>query len=109
MRGDDLEEPPTDAQIIAGAIFDFAGFLTTRDKVIKVGSTANAAPVADLVKEWADMRKLSLDDVAVSWWQDVLEEPPKRKWVRLTDDEMMGELTQFARAIEAKLKEKNGF
>jgi hypothetical protein len=74
LRGED--EPPTDSQIIAGAIFDFAGFLTTRDKVIKVGASAKASPVADLVKEWANMRELSLDDAAVMWWSDVLEEPP---------------------------------
>lgn len=41
--------------------------------------------------------------------------PPKREWVGLTDEEILAELpvttsrpaTSFARAIEAKLKEKN--
>lgn len=55
--------------IVAGAIFDFAGFMTTRAKVIEVGSTANAGPVADLVKEWAELRGLSLADAAVLSWQ----------------------------------------
>ena len=55
--------------IVAGAIFDFAGFLTTRAEVIEVGSTANAGPVADLVKEWAELRGLSLADAAVLSWQ----------------------------------------
>ena len=55
--------------IVAGAIFDFAGFLTTRAEVIEVGSTANAGPVADLVKEWAELRGLNLADAAVLSWQ----------------------------------------
>lgn len=59
--------------VIAGAIFDFAGFLTTRDKVIEVGSTAEAAPIADLVEEWASARGLSLEDAAVLSWQEWLK------------------------------------
>ena len=67
----DTPEPVADGLplIIAGAIFDFAGFLTTRAKVIEVGSTANAGPVADLVKEWAELRDLNLADAAVLSWQ----------------------------------------
>lgn len=55
--------------IVAGAIFDFAGFMTTRSEVIEVGSTAEAGPVADLVKEWAELRGLDLADAAVLSWQ----------------------------------------
>lgn len=58
--------------VIAGAIFDFSGFLTTREGVIEVGATANASPVADLIKEWAKLRGLSLADAAVLSWQDLL-------------------------------------
>ncbi len=58
--------------VIAGAIFDFAGYLTTRDTVIEVGSTANASPVADLVEDWAALRGLSLEDAAVLSWQEWL-------------------------------------
>ena len=44
--------------------------------------------------------------------------PPQRTWVGLTDEEIedlyfdkfsMGELKAFAKAIEAKLKQKNGY
>lgn len=61
--------------IIAGAVYDFAGFITTRNKVIRVGSTADAAPVADLVKEWANRRSLSLENAAVESWKKALAEP----------------------------------
>jgi len=97
--------------VIAGAIFDFAGYLTTRDTVIEVGSTANASPVADLVKDWATLRGLSLADAAVLSWQEWLTDvrandtskervdemqkqrhdttppqPASKPWVGLTDE-----------------------
>ena len=120
--------------VIAGAIFDFAGYLTTRDTVIEVGSTANASPVADLVKDWAALRGLSLADAAVLSWQEWLTDvrandtskervdemqkqrhvttspQPSKPWVGLTDEDLAGcddeELKQ-ARYWENKLKEKN--
>lgn len=58
--------------IISGAIFDFAGFLTTREKVIEIGSSANAAPVADLVSEWLEKRGVSMDDAMVQTWSESL-------------------------------------
>ena len=63
--------------VVAGAIFDFAGYMTTRSKVIEVGSTAEAGPVADLVKDWAKLRGLSLDDAAVLSWQEWLPTAPQ--------------------------------
>lgn len=63
--------------VISGAIFDFAGYLTTRKEVVEVGSTANASPMADLVKEWAELRGLSLDDAAVLSWNELLAAAPK--------------------------------
>lgn len=58
--------------VISGAIFDFAGYLTTLPKVIEVGSAANASPMVELIKEWADLRGLSLDDAAIQSWQEWL-------------------------------------
>ena len=42
--------------IVSGAIFDFAGFLTTRDQRITLSSTDDAAPAADAVKEFLSLR-----------------------------------------------------
>lgn len=53
---------------IAGAIYDFAAFLTTRRQTIEVGSTANASPMVELIKEWAELRDLSLEDADVEGW-----------------------------------------
>lgn len=55
--------------IVAGAVFDFAGFMTTRSEVIEVGSVAAAGPVAELVKEWAELRGLDLANADVLSWQ----------------------------------------
>lgn len=63
---DDLET------MISGAIFDFAGFLTTRSSTIEIGSKANATHVVELIKEWAALRGVSLDDADVTLWRDRL-------------------------------------
>lgn len=55
----------------AGAVFDFAGFLTTRKKVISVGASEDAAPMADLVQEF--LKKRGFDDkytADVGGWSD---------------------------------------
>ena len=66
--------------LISGAIYDFAGFLTTQEKTIQVGSRVGADIVVDLLKEWAALRGLKLDDAAVLSWQEWLSpttpEPP---------------------------------
>ena len=63
---DDLES------MISGAIFDFAGFLTTRSSTIEIGSKANATPVVELIKEWAALRGISLDNADVTLWRERL-------------------------------------
>ena len=61
-------ETPQD-KVIAGALFDFLGFLTTRDKPTSFGSTRNASPAVELLQEWADKRGLDLKDAAVESWR----------------------------------------
>ena len=42
--------------IVSGAIYDFAAFLTTRDERITLSATDNAAPAADAVKAFLELR-----------------------------------------------------
>ncbi len=56
--------------IIAGALYDFAGYLTTRPVSVKYGASELAGPMVDALKEWAAMRGLPLDDAAVQSWQE---------------------------------------
>jgi len=59
-----------DNKIVAGAVFDFAAFLTTRKDVIHSGSSCNAAPMVVALKEWADLRKLPIDNPRVLDWNE---------------------------------------
>ena len=52
--------------VIAGAIFDFAGWVTSQPK--PMSSKHNAAPMVELIQDWAAARGLSLDDPAVQDW-----------------------------------------
>jgi hypothetical protein len=59
--------------VIAGALFDFMGWLTTRPKRIMLSSADEASPAVDAIKDFAKLRGLSLDDAQVQNWQDVLK------------------------------------
>ena len=86
-------------------IYDFAGWLTTREGVMKVGSSSDANTMAEAVGEY------------IKTFSNRFSSPPQRPWVGLTDEEKNSfwkadQMTQkewgelFA-DIEAKLKEKN--
>lgn len=57
--------------VVAGALFDFLGFLTTRDKVVSLGATEEAGAAVEAVSEWAATRGLSLDEAAVGGWREL--------------------------------------
>jgi len=96
--------------MIAGALFDFMAWLTSRPKRIMLSSVDDASPAVDAIRDFAKMRGLSLDDAKVQDWNTT---PPQRTWVGLTDDDletaMEGAIDKWdiAEMIETKLKEKN--
>ena len=105
---------PVSHAVIAGALFDFMGWLTTRKERLVLSSTDNASPAADATKDFAEMRGLSLDDARVQDWQNYTT-PPQRQWVGLTDEDFL-EACQIAergnyllafQRIQIKLKERN--
>jgi len=63
-------QEPVAHQIIAGALFDFMGFLTSRNERLMLSSADNASPVVEAITNFAKMRGLSLDDARVEDWQD---------------------------------------
>ena len=126
-------EPVVQA-VIAGALFDFMGWLTTRKERLILSSTDDASPAADAIKVFAEMRGLSLNDARVQDWQNYTTqqqaEPPQRPWVGLTDEEILStdpweilradpwmgtsdsninpyQILLKVRTLEAKLKERN--
>lgn len=58
--------------VIAGALFDFMGHLTSRDEVLTLSATHLATPAVDALAEWAKKRGLSLDGARVEDWQAAL-------------------------------------
>ena len=82
-----VEDPaePVAHSVIAGALFDFMGWLTSRRKRIVLSSADNASPAVEAITEFAKMRGLSLDDAKVQDWNTA---PSQRK--PLTDEEIWG-------------------
>ncbi len=60
--------------MIAGALFDFMGWLTTRDERLVLSSADEAGPAVDAIRDFAKIRGLSLDDAMVQDWQDIIKE-----------------------------------
>ena len=107
-------QEPVAHQIIAGALFDFMGWLTSRKERLVLSSTDDASPAVEAITGFAKMRGLSLDDARVQAWQDTTPPAAQRQWVGLTKDEFRDFASTLdygtgglIRAIEAKLKEKN--
>lgn len=63
---------PVHPAVIAGALFDFMGWLTTRDERLVLSGADEAGPAVDAIKNFAKMRGLSLDDAKVQDWQVAL-------------------------------------
>lgn len=56
--------------VIAGALYDFAAWLTTRTVEIEVGASKLASPIGTALTEWAHERGLDLSQAAVVTWQE---------------------------------------
>jgi hypothetical protein len=61
-------------QIIAGAVYDFAGHLTTLDEPIIIGTIYEAPPLFEQVIAWAYKRGLSLDQPLMNEWKEKANE-----------------------------------
>jgi hypothetical protein len=66
------EPKPIFHAVIAGALFDFMGWLTSRKERLVLSSADEASPAVDAIRDFAKMRDLSLDDAKVQDWQDMV-------------------------------------
>jgi hypothetical protein len=66
---------------IAGVLFDFMGWLTTREKRLTLSSTDEAGPAVEAITAFAKMRGLRLEDAQVEHWQTILTTPPAQEFV----------------------------
>ena len=67
------DSPATD-KLIAGALFDFAGFLTSLKEPITFSAYHDAAPVVTLLESFAAKRFLDLggaDQTVTSWYKSI--------------------------------------
>ena len=68
----DMIRPDQEAlqQIIAAALYDFGGFITTRQKQLVASATDNAADTVEALKEFMEKRGINpCQDVPVLSWQ----------------------------------------
>jgi hypothetical protein len=70
------KQEPVAHSVVAGALFDFMGWLTSRDKRLTLSSTDEATPAVEAITEFAKMRGLRLEDARVEHWQAILTTPP---------------------------------
>lgn len=87
------------ARVVAGALFDLMGHLTTMKEPVTFSSAHHAGPAVEILREFAKKRGLSLDDPDIQNWsaalsaspapepQGVPKAPPlrsgyKRQWVK---------------------------
>jgi hypothetical protein len=79
----------THATTVAGALFDFLGFLTTHTPPITLVASEPSPQALDLLQRFALSRELSLDDASVMDWQEHLhpEGKPGHVAVLKFDDE----------------------
>jgi len=75
--------------VIAGALFDFMGWLTSRKKRLVLSSADEASPAVDAIKDFAKMRGLSLDNAKAQTWQEALAQPEQEPvaWMNNKDFE----------------------
>ena len=69
------KQEPVAHSVIAGALFDFMGWLTSRKERLVLSSADEASPAVDAIRDFAKMRGLSLDDAKVQDWDTT---PPQR-------------------------------
>jgi hypothetical protein len=59
--------------IVAGALYDFMGYLTTRPESFKIGSGESVYALMEHFTEWSEQRSLDPDIANVQGWQDALK------------------------------------
>ena len=66
------------ASVIAGAIYDFAGYLTTlpHKEAIHCSRVHDAAPMVKAINDWCKRRNLCTDDARVGSWREAIATQP---------------------------------
>lgn len=87
---------------IAGVLFDFMGWLTTRKERLCLSSADDASPAVTAITDFAKMRSLSLDNAMVTDWQSgaaqaskPLSDEPNMFWNHDDPESPYGSIGEF--------------
>lgn len=61
------------AEVVAGAIYDFAGYLSSQDEVIEVGATAHTYPLINRLSEFLKSRNIPEHEALIENWADQVD------------------------------------
>ena len=56
------------SRCVAGALFDFLGYLTTRESPVTFSTRHSASPAVEVLQAWADKKGLDISDADVENW-----------------------------------------
>ena len=73
-RATNLENKMKKSALVASALFDFMGYLTTREQSITVGSNDTCYDIMNAFQDWAKTRNLDLtlgDNDIYTWSQNI--------------------------------------
>jgi len=73
----EAKDEPMAHSVVAGALFDFMGWLTSREKRLILSSVDEASPAVEAITEFAKKRNLSLKYAEVGYWMEFLSTPPQ--------------------------------
>jgi len=75
----EAKDEPVAHSVVAGALFDFMGWLTSREKRLILSSVDEASPAVEAITEFAIKRNLSLKYAEVGYWTEFLATPPQQE------------------------------
>ena len=75
----EAKDEPVAHSVVAGALFDFMGWLTSREKRLILSSVDEASPAVEAITEFAKKRNLSLKYAEVGYWMEFLSTPPQQE------------------------------
>ena len=75
----EVKDEPVAHSVVAGALFDFMGWLTSREKRLILSSVDEASPAVEAITEFAKKRNLSLKYAEVGYWTEFLSTPPQQE------------------------------
>lgn len=57
--------------IVSGALFDFMGYLTIREKQLKLSATDEAGPAVEAIQEFLALRNVNSSNAMVGTWDQM--------------------------------------